>query len=236
MAPMSGDDWRGRLDGSDQGIRPLRRFWRSLPSPPRCKLCLRPFDGPGGAVMRMVGLGPWEKNPKYCRGCYQDIDANHGGDEVELSMLFADVRGSTGIAEGMAPLEYSHLLNRFYEVATSVLIDGEAVVDKSWGTRSSDCSSRGWPGSTMRPRRSVPRGRCCSRPVMAPSKAHGSRSAPASIQVSPSSDRWAIVASRTSRPWVTPSIPRHGWRRWPAPARTLSHPSGHRERRARRRP
>ena len=119
MAPMSGDDWRGRLDGSDQGIRPLRRFWRSLPSPPRCKLCLRPFDGPGGAVMRMVGLGPWEKNPKYCRGCYQDIDANHGGAEVELSMLFADVRGSTGIAEGMAPLEYSHLLNRFYEVATA---------------------------------------------------------------------------------------------------------------------
>jgi len=133
MAPMSGDDWRRRLDGSDQGIRPLRRFWRSLPSPPRCKLCLRPFNGPGGAVMRMIGLGPWEKNPKYCRGCYQDIDANHGGAEIELSMLFADVRGSTGIAEGMAPLEYSNLLNRFYEIATRVLVDREAVVDKFVG-------------------------------------------------------------------------------------------------------
>jgi len=133
MAPMSGDDWRRRLDGSDQGIRPLRRFWRSLPSPPRCKLCLRPFNGPGGAVMRMIGLGPWEKNPKYCRGCYQDIDANHGGAEIELSMLFADVRGSTGIAEGMAPLEYSNLLNRFYELATRVLVDREAVVDKFVG-------------------------------------------------------------------------------------------------------
>jgi adenylate cyclase len=133
MAPMSGDDWRRRLDGSDQGLRPRRRFWRSLPSPPRCKLCLRPFAGPGGAVMRAIGLGPWEKNPKYCRGCYQDIDANHGGAEVELSMLFADVRGSTGIAEGMAPLEYSKLLNRFYERATSVLIEREAVVDKFVG-------------------------------------------------------------------------------------------------------
>ena len=133
MAPMSERDWRSRLDGSDQGMRPFRRFWRSLPSPPRCSLCLRPFAGPGGAVMRMVGLGPWEKNPKYCRGCYQDIDANQGGAEIVLSMLFADVRGSTGIAEGMTALHYSKLLNRFYEVAARVLVDREAVVDKFVG-------------------------------------------------------------------------------------------------------
>ena len=133
MAPMSDRDWRRRLDGSDQGVRPLRRFWRSLPSPPRCKLCLRPFGGPGGAVMRMVGLGPWEKNPRYCRGCYQDIDANRGGAEITLSMLFADIRGSTGIAEGMSALDYSTLLNRFYEIAARVLIDREAVVDKFVG-------------------------------------------------------------------------------------------------------
>ncbi len=133
MAPMAEADWRRRLDGSDQGVRPLRRFWRSLPAAPRCKLCLRPFAGPGGAVMRMIGLGPWGKNPKYCRGCYQDIDANHGGAEVELSMLFADVRGSTGIAERMAPRDYSTLLNRFYEIATRVLIEREAVVDKFVG-------------------------------------------------------------------------------------------------------
>ena len=83
--------------------------------------------------MRMAGLGPWDKNPKYCRGCYQDIDANHGGAEIELSMLFADVRGSTGIAEGMAAREYSRLLNRFYETATRLLVDREAVVDKFVG-------------------------------------------------------------------------------------------------------
>ena len=133
MAPIAEADWRRRLDGSDQGVRPLRRFWRRLPTAPRCKLCLRPFAGPGGAVMRMVGLGPWGKNPKYCRGCYMDIDANHGGAEVELSMLFADVRGSTGIAETMAPRDYSTLLNRFYEMATRVLVDREAVVDKFVG-------------------------------------------------------------------------------------------------------
>jgi adenylate cyclase len=48
-------------------------------------------------------------------------------------MLFADVRGSTGIAEGMTALHYSKLLNRFYEVAARVLVDREAVVDKFVG-------------------------------------------------------------------------------------------------------
>jgi adenylate cyclase len=83
--------------------------------------------------MRMMNLGPWEKNPKFCRGCYQDIDANHGGAEIELSMLFADVRGSTGLAERMSPREFSDLLNRFYEVAARILVEREAVVDKFVG-------------------------------------------------------------------------------------------------------
>lgn len=133
MGQLSEAEWRGKLDGSDQGVRPRRRFLRSLPTGPRCKLCLRPFAGPGGAVMRMVNLGPWEKNPSYCRGCYQDIDANHGGAEVELSMMFADVRGSTGLAERMTPHDFSDLLNRFYMVATQVLVEREAVVDKFVG-------------------------------------------------------------------------------------------------------
>jgi adenylate cyclase len=111
----------------------MRRLWRSFPAAPRCKLCLRPFAGPGGALMRMVNLGPWEKNPRYCRGCYQQIDADHGGAEIELTMLFADVRGSTALAEDMSPREFSDLLNRFYEVAARILVGREAVVDKFVG-------------------------------------------------------------------------------------------------------
>lgn len=83
--------------------------------------------------MRMIGLGPWEKNPSYCRGCYQDIDKHRGGAEVELSMLFADVRGSTGLAERMSASAFTELLNRFYAVAARVLIAREAVVDKFVG-------------------------------------------------------------------------------------------------------
>ena len=48
-------------------------------------------------------------------------------------MLFADVRGSTSLAEGMTPTEFGHLISRFYSVATAVLIDHEAIIDKLVG-------------------------------------------------------------------------------------------------------
>lgn len=48
-------------------------------------------------------------------------------------MLFADVRGSTGIAEHMEPAAYAALLNRFYRVATEVLVRHDAIIDKLIG-------------------------------------------------------------------------------------------------------
>lgn len=56
-----------------------------------------------------------------------------GGAEVDIAVLFADVRGSTSLAERMGPAEYAALLNRFYRVATAVLIAQEAVIDKMIG-------------------------------------------------------------------------------------------------------
>jgi adenylate cyclase len=48
-------------------------------------------------------------------------------------MLFADVRGSTGLAERARPAEFSRLMNRFYKVATGVLLETEALIDKFVG-------------------------------------------------------------------------------------------------------
>jgi adenylate cyclase len=53
--------------------------------------------------------------------------------ELELTMLFADVRGSTSLAEGMTPTEFTQLISRFYSVSTAVLIDHEAIIDKLVG-------------------------------------------------------------------------------------------------------
>ena len=57
----------------------------------------------------------------------------HGGAAIEGSFLFADVRGSTSLAEGMSPSAFRTQLGRFYDTATRVLIERDAVVDKFIG-------------------------------------------------------------------------------------------------------
>ena len=48
-------------------------------------------------------------------------------------MLFVDVRGSTTMAEQMSAAEFSRQMRRFYDVATEVLVDTDAMVDKFVG-------------------------------------------------------------------------------------------------------
>jgi adenylate cyclase len=108
-------------------------MWRAVPSAPRCKMCHSPFGMPGGPVLRLVGKGRWPGNPKYCAGCFKDLYRNRHGAEIDCSLLFADVRGSTTLAEGMAASEFRALLDRFYATATRILVDHEAIVDKFAG-------------------------------------------------------------------------------------------------------
>jgi adenylate cyclase len=68
------------------------------------------------------------KNPNYCDVCETFVRTHPGGAEVEISMLFADVRGSTTLAEQMRPIEFSRLMNRFYDRANRVVIDSDGVV------------------------------------------------------------------------------------------------------------
>ena len=83
--------------------------------------------------MRPLGKRPSEHNPKLCRGCFTFISSHHGGAEIEVTMLFADIRGSTTLAETMSPAEFRHLLDRFYTVATSVVFEHDGTVDKFVG-------------------------------------------------------------------------------------------------------
>jgi adenylate cyclase len=114
-------------------VRKLRAFWRSIPSSPRCKMCTSPFGGPGGAALRLLGKGPWPANPRYCRGCFKTLYQNRAGAEIECTLLFIDIRGSTGLAESMPARDYRTLLDRFYASVTEVLIEHEAIVDKFVG-------------------------------------------------------------------------------------------------------
>lgn len=125
------DRWYQILTEGDTGVRRFRHLLGLLPSSPRCKICNAPFKGVGGTLMHMLGRDQSRYNPRYCESCEQF--ESPGGAEVILSMLFADVRGSTALAEQMSPLEFSRLMNRFYTVATDVLVRTDAMVDRMVG-------------------------------------------------------------------------------------------------------
>src|SRR5919197_444271 len=127
------EEWRQILTGQHPTLLALRRRFRSLPSDPRCKLCHAPFGGIGGFIVRPV-FGPWEKNPQLCKNCIGQLAKQGvGGAEIELSMLFADIRGSTGLGERLRPAEFSALLHGFYQLAAKAIVDADGVVDKFVG-------------------------------------------------------------------------------------------------------
>lgn len=103
---------------------------RRLPSEPRCRLCHAPYGGPGGRIMRRVGFGPSRKNPTLCNTCFEK--APMGGVEMEIGVLFADVRGFTALAERLSSDDVAQILNRFYAAASKILIRS-AIVDKLVG-------------------------------------------------------------------------------------------------------
>jgi adenylate cyclase len=112
----------------------LRRVFRVLPSDPRCKFCNAPFRGAGGTLVRAVfGKQRSDLNPRYCNMCDQAARKFPGGAEVEMAMLFADVRGSTALSEKMSPTEFSRLINRFYTQATRVINEEDGLVEKLAG-------------------------------------------------------------------------------------------------------
>lgn len=112
------------------GSRMFVRVMSHLPRAPRCSVCRAPFAGVGGRIMGPFGFSPSRKNPQLCDRCFEMIPM--GGHEMELGVLFADVRGFTALAEHEQPAEVVELLNRFYTSTVEVLCR-HAIVDKLVG-------------------------------------------------------------------------------------------------------
>lgn len=125
------EEWYLMLTQGENIPHHLRNLMRLLPSSPRCKLCNSPFRGWGGYLMHLMGRDQSRFNPRYCEPCAK-FD-HPGGAEVVLTMLFADVRGSTNLAANMNALAYSKLINQFYTVASDVLVKADAMVDRLIG-------------------------------------------------------------------------------------------------------
>lgn len=125
--------WRAVFLGQYPGMRQARHVLRLIPATAYCKNCNAPFDGWAAPLMRLIGRGPSAKNPRFCSFCPNFFRDHPGGSDVELSLLFVDVRGSTSLAEQMSAAEFSRLMNRFYTAATRVLIQTDAFIDKLVG-------------------------------------------------------------------------------------------------------
>ena len=120
----------GDLSQLNLKVRTVRRVFKHLPSEPRCRVCNAPFSGVGGAVVGVLGFGAGRSsfNPSLCGRCEKIVKKHQVGTEIELTTLFADVRGSTTLAEEIGISAFQTLINRFYQVSARVLAESDALV------------------------------------------------------------------------------------------------------------
>lgn len=122
------------LSGKSMWMARGRRAFRNLPTDPHCKLCAVPFGGIGGAILGRVGFARFAGNPAICSSCMKGLNrAGVYGAELPVSLLFADIRGSTGIGERMSPAEFRQYLDRFYKIASHAILHNDGLVDKFVG-------------------------------------------------------------------------------------------------------
>jgi adenylate cyclase len=130
---FSDEFWREFLLKGSPIERAGRRVFSRIPHGPRCRMCAAPFEGPGAPVMRLIGKRRSEQTPNWCMSCFTFMSRHHGGAEIELTFLFADVRGSTPMAERLDSAEYRRLMGRFYETAAQVVFEHDGAIDKFVG-------------------------------------------------------------------------------------------------------
>ena len=100
----------------------IRTVIGRLPASPRCRFCLVPFGGLG----KLLGIKPSSKNPNFCRSCFEGLPA--GTHEMEVGVLFADIRGFTPWTESHQASEVAAALSRFYAISNEVLTRDDAFV------------------------------------------------------------------------------------------------------------
>jgi adenylate cyclase len=122
-------EWAALLNGDDQGFVKFTRQLAKMPRAPRCKLCKAPFAGPFAPMLRLAGFRRWALNQQICKRCIGTLEKHHGGAEVEVSLLYVDIRGSTELAETMSAREFTNLLGSYLNVVAGIVDDHHGVID-----------------------------------------------------------------------------------------------------------
>jgi adenylate cyclase len=128
------EEMRAFLTGEDRVSLLMRRVFSRVPSGPNCKICAAPFSGPGGTVLRHLGFARYAGNPLLCNFCIRSLQKQGvQGAEIPVSLLFADIRGSTGIGERLSATEFRAFLDRFYRMSSDAVLKAGGIVDKFVG-------------------------------------------------------------------------------------------------------
>jgi adenylate cyclase len=127
--------WRAVFSGEHPELKRGRKIFRliSTTAHNRCRLCYAGFDGFSAPLMRALGRAQWQRNPHYCEKCESVLADQLGGAEIEIAMLYADVRGSTELAARLGPTKFAALMQRFFRTAIKVFTWTDAIVDKMVG-------------------------------------------------------------------------------------------------------
>ncbi len=126
--------WSTLFTENNSILAKRRRIFRLMPSNPRCRVCNAPFEGPMGFVAHSFWRTERSNlNPNLCNGCETLARKNPGGVEATLALMFADVRGSTALAEKMTNQAFTELMNRFYTVATDEIVRTDGMIEKFIG-------------------------------------------------------------------------------------------------------
>jgi adenylate cyclase len=137
----------------------FRPVLKMLPHSPRCRICYIPFQGVGGFLTKtFLRVEASKLNPYMCNLCESFATEYHGGAEIEISIMFVDVRGSTTMAEKLSPAEFSRQINLFYRAATEVFYRNNGWVEKLLGDEVAGFFVPGFAGPDF-PRVAVEAGR-----------------------------------------------------------------------------
>lgn len=105
-----------------------QRLYAMLPGRDRCKMCYAPLNGFGGWLAKRLGLEPSNRNPLFCNACDGFLQAFPGGAEVDLAIMFCDLRGSVELSSGMSPKEFKDLIVTMRETIIPALWRSEGFV------------------------------------------------------------------------------------------------------------
>ncbi len=135
------DLWKTIFAAGHPDLQKQQWLHKKLPLKPRCRMCLVPFKGIGGWIMRMKGKAQNSRNPNYCNACDKFLEAFPGGAEVEMSVLYVDIRNSTQYTQSNNATDVGQRINIFLDQATRIITDHDGFVMAFYG----DCIVAAWP-------------------------------------------------------------------------------------------